>query len=451
MALIERARSLATRIKNAYAVGMGAAGSAAFPLPYSGGNVPASWPWNFWQQGRDPISATNNPTVAACTDAYAHTIASLKAHHVRQLPNGGRQVIRDSPAARFLRTPNGYQTRSDFMLNFIKSLLYTGNAYGAAMRDDRNQIKAVHILHPNTTRPLVDWESQTVYYAGFYSDLMEWDSSYVIPARDMLHVRLYTPRHPLIGVSPIENLALDIMANNAIMSHQALFFTNMSRPSGIISVPDKLNRDQMQTLREAWYAQSQQLNSGGVPILAYGAKWEPMVISSQDSQLVEAFRLGVEEIARAFRVPLPMIGDIRYASYNNVEQLISNWLAMGLGFHVEHLEACIARFFELPRDESIQFDVDGLLRTDFQARVDALTKGITGGLYSPNEARNKEGLPSVPYGDEPRLQAQVVPLSQIDMVQSAPSAPAAPVNTNSADPDMIKHLMAEVEEGLGND
>jgi hypothetical protein len=80
-------------------------------------------------------------------------------------------------------------------------------------------------------------------------------------------------------------------------------------------------------------------------------------------------------------------------------------------------------------DTFINFDVDSLLRTDFAGRIDALTKGISGGLYSPNEARAKEGLAAVEFGDEPRVQAQNVPLSaagKIPAAGSAPTAPAAP-------------------------
>jgi phage portal protein BeeE len=158
-------------------------------------------------------------------------------------------------------------------------------------------------------------------------------------------------------------------------------------------------------------------------------KWSSLSINSQDAELVEAFRMTVEDIARAFRVPLPLIGDTRNSTYNNVEQLISAWLATGLGFVLEHVEQALGRHFDIAEDTFINFDVDSLLRTDFAGRIDALTKGISGGLYSPNEARAKEGLAAVEFGDEPRVQAQNVPLSaagKIPAAGSAPTAPAAP-------------------------
>ena len=104
-----------------------------------------------------------------------------------------------------------------------------------------------------------------------------------------------------------------------------------------------------------------------------------------------------------------------------------HWLSSGLGFMLEHIERSFAKFFKLPQDEIANFDVAGLLRTDFENRINGLTKGILGGLYSPNEARAQEGLPAVEFGDEPRVQAQVVPLSQVQMTPAADTPPAAPV------------------------
>ena len=145
--------------------------------------------------------------------------------------------------------------------------------------------------------------------------------------------------------------------------------------------------------------------------------------------------MSIEDIARVFRVPLPLIGEYSKATYNNTEQLISSWLATGLGFLMEHIEQSIVKLFNLPADETVNFETDALLRTDFKGRIDALTKGISGGLYSPNEARRKEGLPEVEFGEEPRVQQQVVPLSQVGKIPEAPPAPPpASPNTEPTDP-----------------
>jgi HK97 family phage portal protein len=290
--------------------------------------------------------------------------------------------------------------------------MYNGNAYiYGGRRNERNEVESLHILNSANTMPYVDPDYQEVFYSmGDNPMLGIFDV--MIPARDIMHIRLFAPRHPLVGVSPIENAAAAIASNAAISAHQAAFFNRMSRPSGVLSTEQKLNREQMLQLRKAWEEQSKQMNTGGIPILSSGIKWEQMSISSQDAQLVDAFNMSVVDIARAFRVPLPMIQHHDQGStYNNVEQLIGHWLSGGLGFLLEHIELAFDKFFKLPRREFTEFDTQALLRTDFAGKVEGYTKLVQGGLMTPNEARARvDGLPKVDNGDVPIVQQQMVPL-----------------------------------------
>lgn len=402
-------------------------------LPITGGFLPHNVGrfWNWWQMGHNPLGGGRNSTVHACVDAYAQTIASMNLQHLLRNDDVGTEVIETSALSRIARNPNSYQTRSDFMNNVVKSLLLEGNSYALARRNARYEVESLHLIHPRNTQVYVG-EDQSVFYGLGDNAMLGHDQlNAMVPARDVWHLRLYTPRHPLVGVSPIENLGTSLATNNAIGMHNATFFTNMRRPAGVLSTTERLNRDQIGQLREAWDAQSQDLNSGGVPILAGGLTWHPMSITSTDAQTIEAYRVSIEDIATAFRVPLPIIGDTRNASYSNVEELASMWLALGLGFLVEHIELSLNKFFAVQQGTYATFDTDSLLRTDFAGRMDAFVKAVQGGIYSPNEARRKEGLKSVPYGDEPRLQAQNVPLSaagQIPATPTTPATPAAPAN-----------------------
>jgi len=103
------------------------------------------------------------------------------------------------------------------------------------------------------------------------------------------------------------------------------------------------------------------------------------------------------------------------------------WIATGLGFALNHIEESFGVLFQLKGqpDEYVEFDTGALLRSALKDRIDALTRGVQGGIYAPNEARAQEGLEEVPFGDEPRVQQQVVPLSAVDKIPPAPR-PAAP-------------------------
>jgi HK97 family phage portal protein len=135
-----------------------------------------------------------------------------------------------------------------------------------------------------------------------------------------------------------------------------------------------------------------------------------MHVTSQDSNLIEAQRMSIEEICKVYGTPLPIIGDMSHATLSNVEQMISLWLSVSLGSFLENLEQSFTKIFDLPANERIDFDTQPLLRTDFEARISGLTSAIQGGLYTVNEARKKEGLHPVPNGEEPIVQQQMVPL-----------------------------------------
>jgi HK97 family phage portal protein len=402
--------------------------------PTMEGAIPSNWPWNWWQRGMQPGVGGESATVNACVNAYAQTIAQLPGAHYREKPSGQPEKITTSALSRILRNPNGYQTRSDFMTNAVCDIMFSGNAYALAERNARQEISALHLTPAKSTIPYVEPESRAIFYA-LGANPLAGQIDYLVPERDVLHLRgRCRPGEPLRGVSPLTWALSAQAANLAISSTQASFYSNASQPSGVLSAEGPLSKEQMERLRAAWREHSAGVAAGEVPILGGGLKWVPMGMSAQDAQLVEAFRMSVADIARAFGVPLPIIGDMSSATFNNTEQLIALWLSTGLGYWVEAIEIAFDRFFGLPIDQYTELDTDALLRTAFKDRIDGLTKGIVGGLYSPNEARRKEGLGDVKFGDEPRVQAQVVPLSQVGKQPSAPAAPSAPTAGNPGQP-----------------
>jgi HK97 family phage portal protein len=196
---------------------------------------------------------------------------------------------------------------------------------------------------------------------------------------------------------------------------------------------DIRSKDQVSALRDRWTEQTTGRNVGGTPILTSGLKPIQIPVTNwRDSQLAELLKLSDQDIAMAFRVPPQIVGiPVPHMTHGGTEAMMQSWVASGLGFCLNLIEETFGLTFELKGqpDEYIEFNTEALLRSAFKDRIEALKNAVQGGIMSPNEARNKEDLPSVKFGDEPRLQAQVVPLSQIEAPATpnpAPSAPAAP-------------------------
>jgi HK97 family phage portal protein len=413
--------SFVGRVKSGLIKALGGYASGSTFVP------PASWPAGWWQGGYRFPRNDGNAAVEACVGVISQTIASLPLQHWRTTANGGQELVANSPVTRVLRRPNLYQTRSDFILNLVRMELLSGNGIAVAGRSEDRKVESLHLLPSNHGVPYVAPGGEVFYRATARSEMLpDPVVGEFFPARDVLHVRMHTPRHPLIGESPIMAAALSIQAGNAISEHTTAFFENMTRPSGYLTSPKMLKPEVASQLRSEWERAYSRENSGKIAVLLDGLEWKPLSINSVDAQLIESYKLTVADVARVFRVPLAVIGELGGATLNNTETLIRHWLSTGLGFMIEHIELAFDVLFELPEGEFVAFDVEYLLRADFAARMDGLVKAVQGGVYSPNEARRKENLPSVAHGDEPRVQAQVVPLSAAGMAPSAPSAPSAP-------------------------
>jgi HK97 family phage portal protein len=390
-----------------------------------------------WQRNLSPamLSGRYIPAAYACVMANARGISQCYPSHKRVDADGQVQVVTSSPASRVLQSPNASETWPQFILNLLCDLQFDGNAYAVAARDARFQITALWRMPARSCMPHIAADGSVFYSVG-QNPLAPELADFMAPAADVLHLRTYCPRHPLMGETPIAAAAMAAGVNVALSRSQLAFFSRMNRPSGVLTTDQSLKSDQIAVLREKFEEQSQAWAAGGMPILSSGLKFAPIGINSVDAQLIEAQRLSIEDIARVFGVPMPVIGDLTKATLQNVEGLTSLWLALGLGALLENIERSFDALFGLPGEvagDYIEFDTSALLRTDFAGRIDGLTKAIQGGLMTPNEARAREGLSPVPDGDTVYVQQQMVPLGYEPPAPApAPAAAPAPVPAGSA-------------------
>jgi HK97 family phage portal protein len=407
-----------------------------YQLPITGGWLPASIGQytNWWQMGYLPTPpSTQSVMVEACVSAYAQTVAMCPGDHWRTNSKGGRDRVKNSALARLLRYPNDYETISDFLLNMVRHLYTFGNAYALCLRNDRYEIDELHLMKPEMSWPRLAFDGE-IFYQLRGNDVIATrmkEAVFMVPARDVLHVKLHTLRQrfpvPLIGESPIVAAYEDIETSQAILRQQGAFYRNEARPSAVLSTDLTLDKDQVQALRDRWNDQAKGLHQGGTPILTAGLKVQPWAMGGKDAATAEMLKLTNEHIALAFRIPLQILG-LGGATYGSTELLMQSWIASGLGFCLNHIEEAFGVCFQLKGqpDEYVEFDTAALLRSAFNVRIDALTKGVQGGIFAPNEARNLEGLEDVKFGDEPRVQQQVVPLSAAGAIPSASPAHGQP-------------------------
>jgi len=204
----------------------------------------------------------------------------------------------------------------------------------------------------------------------------------------------------LIGYSPIA------MARNAIGMALAVedfgsnFFLNGANPGGILEHPGVVNDPER--LRQSWQSQFSGAGAHKVAVLEEGLKFHQMSIAPDQAQFLETRKFQINEIARIFRVPPAMVGDLEGATYSNAEQMALNFVKYTLNPWVCRWEGSLQQCLLLQSEKPeifIKFNIDGLLRGAYKERMDGYSIGIRNGIFSVNDVRSLENMELLPDED----------------------------------------------------
>lgn len=381
--------------------------SASLTRPVSGG-----WGWlresfsGAWQRGitADPTdSVLAFAAVYACVSRIATDIAKLG---IRVMQRGTDGVWRPATALKVLRRPNAYQTRLQFITAWLTSKLIWGNTYVLIVGD------FLHVLDPRRVTPMVA-PTGDVFYQIAGDDLAGITSGQTVPASVIIHDRAVCLFHPLMGVSPLFACAISATQGRRIQSNSATFFENMSRPSGMLTAPAKISTETAARLKSEWEENYSGNNIGRLAVMGDGLKYEPMTIPAEAAQLIEQLNWTVEDVARAYAVPLYKINAGPMPTSNNVAALEQQYYSGTLQINIESIESLLDDGLRLPEGRRVEFDLDDLLRMDSATQVDALSKAVGGAIMSPDEARARLNLPAVPGGASIYLQQQYFSLAAL--------------------------------------
>lgn len=370
-----------------------------------------------WQANLVVESQENLMRVAAvyaCISLRARDIAKLRVMLMKRADDGvWDEVTEASPFLAVLRKPNRFQTRIQFINYWIVSKLMAGNTYIWKERDQRGIVRAMYPLDPYGCQPLVAPDGG-VYYKLHAARLVGLQQDVIVPASEIIHDRCITPWHPLVGVSPL--YACGPTATQAIrmQNYSEVFFKNMSRPSGQLTAPGTIDDQTAARVKGEFEKGFSQGNIGRLFVSGDGLKFEGFTMPAEDSQLIEQLGWTVEDVARAFGVPLYKIQAGEIPSASNVGVLNQQYLDQVLLEDIVAIEALLDEGLELPGGLRTNLDEDDLMRLDPLGRAEVYDKQVKAGVLAPNEARRKEGRHGVTGGDTPYLQEQNFSLAALD-------------------------------------
>ncbi|MCD8237784.1 MAG: phage portal protein [Clostridiales bacterium] len=345
-------------------------------------------------------SAMQLTTVYSCIRILAEAIAELPLHLYRNTDEGGKEKAVDHPLYfLLLKEPNPECSSFIFRETLMTHLLLYGNAYAQIVRNGKGEIVALYPLMSNRMRVDRDINGHLYYeYQRASGDTPTIkESSVILQPSDVLHIP-GLGFDGLVGYSPIAMAKNAIGLTMAAEEYGAKFFANGATPGGVLEHPGVV-RDP-EHLRDSWNAAfGGSSNSNRVAVLEEGLKYTPISISPSDSQFLETRRFQVDEICRIFRIPPHMVGDLEHASYNSVEQLSQEFVKYTLDPWVCRWEQSMERSL-LTKEEKgtyfFKFNVEGLLRGDFQSRLSSYAVGIQNGILSCNDCRLREDMDLIP-------------------------------------------------------
>lgn len=345
-------------------------------------------------------TAMQMTAVYSCVRILAEAVAGLPLHLYKYTDSGGKEKALSHPLYFLLHDePNPEMSSFVFRETLMTHLLLWGNAYAQIIRNGKGEVIALYPLMPN--RMSVDRDSSGSLYYTYtrYSDEAPTTKGMTVTLRpsDVFHIP-GLGFDGLVGYSPIA------MAKNAIgmaiacEEYGAKFFANGAAPGGVLEHPGTIKDPQK--VRDSWNAAYQgSSNSHRVAVLEEGMKYQPIGISPEQAQFLETRKFQINEIARIFRVPPHMVGDLEKSSFSNIEQQSLEFVKYTLDPWVIRWEQTISRALLRPDEKKLyfaKFNVDGLLRGDYVSRMNGYAIARQNGWMSANDIRELENLDRIP-------------------------------------------------------
>lgn len=341
-------------------------------------------------------TALQTTAVYACVRILSETIASLPLH-VYRYTEGGKAKDTEHVLYTLLHDePNPDMTSFVFRETLMSHLLIWGNAYSQILRDRSGQVIGLYPLLPDQMSVHRSEKGKLFYVYNRYEEdnpNFQEKGSIVLSQEEVLHIP-GLGFDGLIGYSPIALAKNAVGMTLACEEYGASFFGNGANPGGVLEHPGIL-KDPAK-VRDSWNAVYQGTrNAHKVAVLEEGMSYKQIGIPPEEAQFLETRKFQINEIARLFRIPPHMVGDLEKSSFSNIEQQSLEFVKYTLDPWVVRFEQALKKSLLLPEEKKthfIKFNVDGLLRGDYQSRMNGYAIGRQNGWLSTNDIRELEEL-----------------------------------------------------------
>lgn len=358
---------------------------------------PASWLLDLFVKSKSGATVNEQTSmtlsaVYAAVRVISETVASLPLY-VYEREGQGRRRLDQHPVAQLLEKPNSYQTSFVWKQYMQAADSFHGNSYSIIKRDPSGRPIELTPVHPDKVDiKLRDGEK------FFVIDKMGTFADY-----EVLHL-MGLSWNGIEGISVMEAAREAIGMGLAAQQFGAEFFGNGANLGGVITHPAKLTDDSMKRLKESWRRNYQGNDrSHGTAILEEGMKYDRIGIPPDQAQFLETRKFQILDIARIFRVPPHMLGELdASASRANIEEQGISFVRDTIRPIVTMWEDELNKKLFMPSEQGrmyVRFNLDSLLRGDTASRYASYAIARQWGWMSVNDIRDNENMNPIDGGD----------------------------------------------------
>ena len=369
------------------------------------------------------------PNVRTCVDFLARNIAQLGLHVFRRVSDTDRERLRDHELARVLARPLPPPAKTTYyrlVESLIGDLGVYFNAYWLKLRLE-GRLSGLLRLPPMYVTP------QGGLVATGY-ELNIGGRRYELAPEDVVHFAGYNPENPIAGLSPLETLRRVLAEEHAAGAYREGFWRNAARMNGIVRRPAAAPewspeaRERFRAEFEALYSGAE--NSGRTAVLEEGMEFQSVTFNAQESEYLAGRKLTREECARAYHIPLPLVGILDHATFSNIQEqhkhLYQDSLGPWLAMIEQDIELQILPELEDTDGVYVEFNIAEKLQGNFEEQTRSLQSAVGRPWMTANEARARQNLPALEGGDELVTPLNVLIGGQASPRDSAPPPEGAP-------------------------
>jgi len=324
--------------------------------------------------------------VYACVSLLADTVSQLPIDVYQRMRNGEKRLVQNTP--QIIDQPGMWLTQMEWVQQQMVALLLRGNAFNlVSARDEDGYPTQLISINPDLVsvrrRP---GDGRTIYTVN----------GELVDDYDMQHIRAFMiPGWPL-GLSPVDSFSQTIGLGIASERFASRYFADNATPSSVLETAADITDETAREIQKRWIQ-----SHGGArypAVLGGGLQFKPISITPEESQFLQTQSFNNLQIARIFRIPPHMIGEVdRTTSWGKgIEEQSRMFYQLSLVPWLKRLEDKMTSW--LPPNMYVRFNPEGLLRADTSERYAAYLQARQGGWLNVDEIREKEDLPPIEDG-----------------------------------------------------